>query len=192
MIPVFWNQIYSLFLRLYSCIITTLNYGLYSTIVLVLLFQWFVGTPAMTSRGCVEEDFETIADFLLKAAQITSNIQREHGKFCKDFVKGLQNNKDIVELRNQVETFASQFEMPAYDTWFDHVASIFCMIIYPLVLFVARASIKAASVVSILQKMEVKLSGRGLSLILYKNTPISNFVYTDTPWLFMGKTSVIT
>lgn len=66
------------------------------------------------------------------------------------------------------------------------------MIIYPLVLFVARASIKAASVVSILQKMEVKLSGRGLSLILYKNTPISNFVYTDTPWLFMGKTSVIT
>lgn len=70
----------------------------------------------MTSRGCVEEDFETIADFLLKAAQITSNIQREHGKFCKDFVKGLQNNKDIVELRNQVETFASQFEMPAYDT----------------------------------------------------------------------------
>lgn len=69
----------------------------------------------MTTRGCLEDDFETIADFLLKAAQITSNIQREHGKSCKDFLKGLQINKDIAELRNQVETFASQFAMPACD-----------------------------------------------------------------------------
>lgn len=69
----------------------------------------------MTSRGCLEADFETIADFLLNAAQITSVVQREHGKFQKDFLKGLQNNKDIVELRNRVETFASQFAMPGFD-----------------------------------------------------------------------------
>ncbi|KAJ6391579.1 hypothetical protein OIU77_025537 [Salix suchowensis] len=31
-----------------------------------------IGTPAMTSRGCLEADFETIADFLHKAAQITT------------------------------------------------------------------------------------------------------------------------
>ncbi|CAN6679176.1 unnamed protein product [Malus baccata var. baccata] len=74
-----------------------------------------IGTPAMTTRGCVESDFETIADFLLRAAQITVCIQREYGKFQKDFIKGLHNNKDIVELRNRVETFASQFEMPGYD-----------------------------------------------------------------------------
>ncbi|PNY17412.1 serine hydroxymethyltransferase 1-like protein [Trifolium pratense] len=37
-----------------------------------------IGTPAMTSRGCVEDDFEAIADFLFRAAQITSIIQREH------------------------------------------------------------------------------------------------------------------
>ncbi|PRQ21553.1 putative glycine hydroxymethyltransferase [Rosa chinensis] len=75
-----------------------------------------IGTPAMTSRGCVESDFETIADFLLRAAQITVAVKREHGKYQKESLKGLQNNKDIVELRNRVETFASQFEMPGYDT----------------------------------------------------------------------------
>lgn len=69
----------------------------------------------MTSRGCLEEDFEIIADFLLKAAHITGNIQKEYGKSCKDFLKGLQNNKDIIELRNQVEAFASELPMPAFD-----------------------------------------------------------------------------
>jgi glycine hydroxymethyltransferase len=69
----------------------------------------------MTSRGCLEADFETIADFLLRAAQITITVQREHGKFQRDFLKGLQNNKDIVELRNRVEEFASQFAMPGFD-----------------------------------------------------------------------------
>ncbi|KAJ6337479.1 hypothetical protein OIU76_007204 [Salix suchowensis] len=45
-----------------------------------------IGTPAMTSRGCLEADFETIADFLHKAAQITTAVRREHRK--KDFLKG--------------------------------------------------------------------------------------------------------
>ncbi|KAF6147920.1 hypothetical protein GIB67_014500 [Kingdonia uniflora] len=74
-----------------------------------------IGTPAMTSRGCLEADFETMADFLLKAAQITCIVQREHGKLQKDFLKGLQDNKDIVEVRNRVEAFASQFAMPGFD-----------------------------------------------------------------------------
>lgn len=69
----------------------------------------------MTSRGCLEADFETIADFLLRAAKITSIVQREHGKSQRDFLKGLQHNRDIVELRNQVEAFASQFAMPGFD-----------------------------------------------------------------------------
>ncbi|CAN8303356.1 unnamed protein product [Cochlearia groenlandica] len=72
-----------------------------------------IGTPAMTTRGCIESDFETIAEFLVKAAQITSALQREHGKSHKEFVKSLCTNKDIAELRNQVEAFAVQCEMPA-------------------------------------------------------------------------------
>ncbi|XP_044511050.1 serine hydroxymethyltransferase 7-like [Mangifera indica] len=74
-----------------------------------------IGTPAMTSRGCVEADFETIADFLLRAVEITCTVQREHGKLQKGFIEVLQNNKDVIELRNQVEAFASQFAMPGFD-----------------------------------------------------------------------------
>lgn len=70
----------------------------------------------MTSRGCIESDFETIADFLLRAAQIAIGARREHGKSQRDFLKGLQSNKDIVELRNRVEAFASQFAMPGIDS----------------------------------------------------------------------------
>lgn len=74
-----------------------------------------IGTPAMTSRGCVEGDFETIADFLIKAAHIARTVQREHGKMRKGYLEGLESNKDIIELRNQVENFATQFAIPGFE-----------------------------------------------------------------------------
>ncbi|KAI4389131.1 hypothetical protein MLD38_001388 [Melastoma candidum] len=73
-----------------------------------------IGTPAMTSRGCVESDFETIAEFLLRAAQIAMAMRRDHGKSQADFLSALENNKDIKELRERVEGFASQFAMPGH------------------------------------------------------------------------------
>ena len=69
----------------------------------------------MTTRGCLEGDFETIAEFLLRAAQIASTLQREHGKYQKEFLKGLQSSREIAELRNRVEAFSSQFAMPGSD-----------------------------------------------------------------------------
>lgn len=74
-----------------------------------------IGTPAMTSRGCLESDFETIADFLLKAAHIVCMVLREHGNLQKAFTNGLQTKKEILELRKQVENFATQFAMPGFD-----------------------------------------------------------------------------
>ncbi|XP_008781572.2 serine hydroxymethyltransferase 7 [Phoenix dactylifera] len=74
-----------------------------------------IGAPAMTTRGCLEEDFEMIAEFLLRAAQIASNVQRERGKLQKEFLKGLQRNRDVIDLRDHVEAFASQFAMPGFD-----------------------------------------------------------------------------
>ncbi|KAJ7514931.1 hypothetical protein O6H91_23G066000 [Diphasiastrum complanatum] len=74
-----------------------------------------IGTPAMTSRGCVEGDFEVIAEFLFKAVHIAHIVQKEHGKLQRDFLKGLQNNKEIAELRSSVEKFASAFEMPGFE-----------------------------------------------------------------------------
>ena len=69
----------------------------------------------MTTRGCLENDFELIAEFLIRATQIASNVLKERGKLQKEFLRGVQNNKDVVELRNQVEAFASQFAMPGFD-----------------------------------------------------------------------------
>ncbi|XP_057766213.1 serine hydroxymethyltransferase 4-like [Salvia miltiorrhiza] len=73
-----------------------------------------IGTPAMTSRGLVEKDFEQIAEFLHRAVSITLKIQKEHGKLLKDFNKGLVNNKEIEELKADVEKFSSSFDMPGF------------------------------------------------------------------------------
>ncbi|KAG7592578.1 Serine hydroxymethyltransferase-like domain [Arabidopsis thaliana x Arabidopsis arenosa] len=74
-----------------------------------------IGSPAMTSRGCLEPEFETMAEFLYRAAQIASAAQREHGKLQKEPLKSIYHCKEIADLRNQVEAFATQFAMPAFD-----------------------------------------------------------------------------
>lgn len=69
----------------------------------------------MTSRGCLEADFETMVEFLYRAAQIASLLQREHVKLQKTTLKGIESNRDIVDLRARVEAFATQFAMPGFD-----------------------------------------------------------------------------
>nr|GFB76391.1 serine hydroxymethyltransferase 4 [Tanacetum cinerariifolium] len=73
-----------------------------------------IGTPAMTSRGLVEKDFEQIGEFLYRAIQITLSIQKEFGKFLKDFNKGLVNNKEIEQLKVDVKKFSGSFDMPGF------------------------------------------------------------------------------
>lgn len=68
----------------------------------------------MTSRGLVEKDFEQIGEFLHQAVTITLNIQKQYGKLLKDFNKGLVNNKDIEDLKIDVEKFSSSFDMPGF------------------------------------------------------------------------------
>ena len=74
----------------------------------------WTGTPAMTSRGLVEKDFEQIGEFLHRAVTITLNIQKEYGKLLKDFNKGLVNNKEIEQLKADVEKFSSSYDMPGF------------------------------------------------------------------------------
>ncbi|KAH1097496.1 hypothetical protein J1N35_014417 [Gossypium stocksii] len=71
-----------------------------------------IGSPAITSRGLVEKDFEGIGELLDRAVRITFNIQKQYGKLLKDFNKGLEHNKEIEELKDDVEKFASSFDMP--------------------------------------------------------------------------------
>uniref|UniRef100_A0A7I4AFG9 glycine hydroxymethyltransferase n=1 Tax=Physcomitrium patens TaxID=3218 RepID=A0A7I4AFG9_PHYPA len=72
-----------------------------------------IGTPTMTSRGCNEGDFDTIAEFLYRAMQIAANLNKGNSKTqSKNEVLG---NGEILELRSKIEEFATAFEMPGFD-----------------------------------------------------------------------------
>ncbi|XP_047335106.1 serine hydroxymethyltransferase 4-like [Impatiens glandulifera] len=73
-----------------------------------------IGTPAMTSRGLVEKDFEQIGEFLHRSVTLTLKIQNEHGKLLKDFNKGLVNNEELAQLKEDVEKFSASFDMPGF------------------------------------------------------------------------------
>merc|ERR1712232_1150845 len=71
-----------------------------------------IGTPSMTTRGCNEQHFQKIAEFLDRVVQIALQIQVEKGKKLKDFELGLQGNVVIDALRKDVEAFAVGFGFP--------------------------------------------------------------------------------
>ena len=49
-----------------------------------------IGTPAMTSRGLDEADFERVADFLHTVLDICKAVQSSSGKLLKDFARCAQ------------------------------------------------------------------------------------------------------
>jgi len=71
-----------------------------------------IGAPAMTTRGCGEEQFKQIAEFLSRCCTIALKIQEEKGKKLKDFEEGLKSNKDVAALKQEVEAWASGFGYP--------------------------------------------------------------------------------
>lgn len=72
-----------------------------------------IGTPAMTSRGCNEGDFDMIAEFLYRAVQIAANLHKGN---AQTQIKGeVYSGGEILELRAKVEEFATAFEMPGFD-----------------------------------------------------------------------------
>jgi glycine hydroxymethyltransferase len=70
-----------------------------------------VGAPAMTSRGAKESDFRQIAEFLDRGVKIALEIQKDYGRQLKQFKQGLDDER-IKTLRNEVEAWAAQFQMP--------------------------------------------------------------------------------
>merc|ERR1719265_2935692 len=71
-----------------------------------------VGTPAMTSRGLMEEDFVKVGEFIGEAINVTSEAQKESGPKLVDFKKLLAERPPpaMLELKAEVEDFASRFE----------------------------------------------------------------------------------
>jgi glycine hydroxymethyltransferase len=85
-----------------------------------------LGTPALTTRGLDESDFDQVAEFLHRGCQLSLRAQeiatletQQAGKkkvLLKDFVDVLDKNKEIQQeiqlLRHEVEAFANRFPMP--------------------------------------------------------------------------------
>lgn len=76
-----------------------------------------IGTPAMTSRGLVEADFDRVADLLVEALHLAKEIQSETGaKSLKSFVKALVGRPDVSALRDRVQTLSKTYFMPGFST----------------------------------------------------------------------------
>ncbi|XP_032896740.1 serine hydroxymethyltransferase, cytosolic [Amblyraja radiata] len=77
-----------------------------------------LGTPALTSRDLRENDFKTVAAFIHRGIEITLEIQRDIGAKAplKEFKEKMLTDKNyqnkITQLREAVETFASNFPIP--------------------------------------------------------------------------------
>jgi len=72
-----------------------------------------MGTPALTSRGFTEEDFEQVAEYFDRCVCIAEEVKQSTGGKIKDFKLALEHGPDnypkLVELRNEVVAFARKF-----------------------------------------------------------------------------------
>ena len=74
-----------------------------------------IGTPALTSRGFLEEDFVKVADLIHEGIQICIKVQEKSGKALKDFIPALEGNPDIAALKQKAEQLATSKPMPGFD-----------------------------------------------------------------------------
>merc|ERR1719230_1153503 len=71
-----------------------------------------VGTPAMTSRGLLEADFDRIGHFIARAVDVAVEIQEKSGKKLVEFRRVLKEEtpNSLIQLKTEVEEFATKFE----------------------------------------------------------------------------------
>merc|ERR1711869_78765 len=77
-----------------------------------------IGTPALTSRGFLEADFEKVADFLDRAVTIAQAVDgKSKGKKFKDFREALESQDwpEIAELRGDLAEFARSFPTVGFE-----------------------------------------------------------------------------
>uniref|UniRef100_A0A8K9X1Y4 Serine hydroxymethyltransferase n=1 Tax=Oncorhynchus mykiss TaxID=8022 RepID=A0A8K9X1Y4_ONCMY len=79
------------------------------------------GSPALTSRGMVEDDFRKVAEFIHRGIQMTLDIQAslQPKATLKEFKEALagegKHQERVAELRGEVEAFAGGFPMPGLE-----------------------------------------------------------------------------
>ncbi|XP_077173340.1 serine hydroxymethyltransferase, cytosolic isoform X2 [Paroedura picta] len=77
-----------------------------------------LGTPALTSRGFVEKDFQKVAHFIHKGIQLTLQVQGDMSpkatlrEFKEKLVSDEKYREPLKSLREEVEAFADSFPLP--------------------------------------------------------------------------------
>lgn len=72
-----------------------------------------MGTPALTSRGFTEEDFEKVVDFFDRSVSFAQTLKTKTGPKLKDFKAALESGVDghpeLVQLKQEVTEFSRKF-----------------------------------------------------------------------------------
>jgi len=78
-----------------------------------------LGTPALTTRGFVEDDIDCVVKFIDRALKICKEAIKISGPKLEDFKKTLHNNEDVAakiqELRCEVEDYSNKFPLPGME-----------------------------------------------------------------------------
>ena len=71
-----------------------------------------IGTPALTTRGLVESDFEKVGEYIDRVIKLCQEVQNISGKKLKDFKETLhsQYQGQLDELKYEVNIFAEKYE----------------------------------------------------------------------------------
>ena len=76
-----------------------------------------LGTPAMTTRGFGEKEFEKTAEYIDRAVEITKQIKNKTGKKLSDFKTYVSENgnslPEVKELKEEVKNYAKDFGYPS-------------------------------------------------------------------------------
>ncbi len=74
-----------------------------------------MGTPALTTRGFTEEDFEQVGIFFDRSVAIALDIKAKTGSKLKDFKtvleteESISNYPELLKLRKDVTEFSRKF-----------------------------------------------------------------------------------
>lgn len=71
-----------------------------------------IGTPALTTRGFTEAEFEKVGEFLDRVVKICLRVQSKTGKKMVEFKKGIADDEELKTLSQEVNQFSKAFPMP--------------------------------------------------------------------------------
>lgn len=78
-----------------------------------------LGTPALTSRQFIEDDFKKVVQFIHAGIELAKEVNSKCGPTLADFKNMLESDPEVQEklknLRDEVKAFAEKFPMPGFD-----------------------------------------------------------------------------